>query len=727
MTAAPTMPGTPAPDVDRLYRRFQGLQLRCSALQGQARELQLQQNKLTTSISLAKARKELAPLAAEAFTYLQEKAHRRAVGDFEDLLSAFVDDVIPEAGSIRLELGTERGAPSLDILLDNSGDLEDIVNGNGGALTNVVVTGLGYAALSRTSNRQLMVLDEPDCWIKAVNVPAFTKVVAEVANPVEEADGTLRPGCQTLMISHNDISLMDEGAHIQELRIERNVEEFAAKWGADVTYVGTPGPCAYVTWLEPKDGKPVVEVRFREDGQGDDERNALTKGYPVLENVSGARPWKDHAQVGVRWVEANNLRSHLHTRMELSAGLNVLTGGVNGGKSNLYFTAMRAMAYGETDDSMIRHGADSCTIRMGLENGVVLEMVRTRKGSPKVLYRRYKSESHFAAGKAEHEGRPEKGVVPEFIRSVLRIARVDGLDIQLRSQKEPVFLLTEAPSRRAQLLSVGRESGLLQELVEHHRLQVRRDNETLKREEVELNNVNRTLTLLAPLSGLAALRDIIEGLYEEAKSVGANLASTKAAVTRLAPLEAKAQLHAQEGTRLAVVVAAPKLSDTSGLRLVIARLAAQHGAAKLPDMPPALPPCTLVSTRDLTRLVELLAKTSSAATLPSLAAAPMAPQLVMTTELANLMTRLKAGSGLALLSQRLPVKPPVPELTDTLGLRTLGVALSTRATAVAAHEKELGQATTEADQAKTALHDLQHELGVCPTCNKPFDETGNAI
>ena len=76
-------------DLERLNRRYTALQMRFAALQGRAKELQVQKTRLTTDISLAKGRIELAPQAAEVFNYLQEQAHARAVGEFEDLLSAF--------------------------------------------------------------------------------------------------------------------------------------------------------------------------------------------------------------------------------------------------------------------------------------------------------------------------------------------------------------------------------------------------------------------------------------------------------------------------------------------------------------------------------------------------------------------------------------------------------------------------------------------------------------
>lgn len=648
-------------DLDRLQRRFQSLQLRLATLQGQAAELNTQKTRLTRDIALAKARIELAPAAAEVFNYLQEKAHARAVGEFEDLLSAFLADVVPETGSIHLEVGTERGAPALDILLDNGGKLEDILDGNGGGLTNVVVTGLVYASLARTDNRPFVVLDEPDCWLKATRVPAFTRVIAEVANPRTLEDGTVTPGCQTLMISHNDISLMDAGAHIMALADE--------------------------------------------------------DGLPHVTSVSGARAWDDDAQVGVRWVEVENLRRHAKTRMELSPGLNVLTGDVNQGKSTLIITAFRAMAYGESDDSMIRHDTERAIVRMGLENRVVLEMVRNLKGAPKVLYRRY------VDGELVNEGRQEtRGTVPEFITESLGIKRVDDLDIQLRSQKQPVFLLNEPPARRARLLSVGRESGLLQALIEKHRLELKRDRDQVKRDEIELNLVNRTLTVLAPLAGMSSLTDILTGLLGDAKASDAKLSGLRAAVSRLATQEVRARLQASVTGQLDAAIVVPSLQDTKPLASLVSRIERSRDVAclPLPQDVPGLP--VLTDARPLASLVARVARTRDAAHLPLPPDSPALPALADTNPLTSLTARLACGAQVARLAATLPPAPAVPEVADTTLLRRAGATLVQRGTGIDTANKEAQQALAEQEQAEHALRDLKNQLSVCPVCDTPFGE-----
>lgn len=704
----------PACSLDTLRNQHLAVQMRFSALQGQAKDLNTRRTQLAKEISLAKGRIELAPEAMKVFTYLQEKAHARAVGDFEDLLSAFVSDVIPDAGKIRLELGTDRNAPSLDILLDNGGDVEDIYSGNGGGLTNVVVTALGFSALSRTSNRQLMLLDEPDCWLKSVNVPAFTKVIAEVANPRSLPDGTTSAGCQTLMVSHNDVSLMDEGAHLQDIRVERDLAAYAARLGAPIRYVGDETACAHVVWIPSKDRvSGHIEVRYRPEVESDPEQNALTRGFAYVESISGARAWEPELP-GLRWLEVQNLRRHVFTRLDLSSGLNVLTGDVNSGKSTLLFVALRAMAYGETDDSQLRHGADEAVIRLGLENDVVLEMVRSRKGSPKVMFRRYE------AGVLTNEGRQEtRGGVPAFIGDTLKIHRVDELDVQLRHQKQPVFLLNESPTRRARLLSVGRESGLLQALIEKHRTALRADKDRVRRDEGTLNEMSRTLGALAPLASLGPLNEILVELLTGLQSSLEKEKQLRAALAKLEQVQGTAQLATAVAGDIEALPAAPVLKDASTIVRAIQRIERHAGLARLP-LPGSVPVASkLQDTSLLASVISQLSKTDGLRLLPIPPGVPTAPALGDAAGLAALVRKL-VQYDLGALRTLLPAEVATPSQKDVSDLVRVGLRLGSLATQLEELAQHEAAATAELVAAQQAVDELKRELGCCPVCDQAF-------
>lgn len=130
---------------------------------------------------------------------LQKQINERNIKALEELLTAFVQDVLPEHGrSIRVEVGISRGVPSLRFLAeDDEGNQESIIDGNGGSLTNIVCAGLRMIALVKSQARPFMVLDEGDCWLSPDRVDAFYRVLFRVTKEL---------GIQLVVITHHDFS-----------------------------------------------------------------------------------------------------------------------------------------------------------------------------------------------------------------------------------------------------------------------------------------------------------------------------------------------------------------------------------------------------------------------------------------------------------------------------------------------------------------------------------------
>lgn len=409
-----------------LKARLDGLMFRGYGLQGRIQELELRNTELVNAVSLAKARGAVVPEVDSLLEALQIRAHERSLGIFEKLLTAIVKDVIPTAGDVKLELSTERGLPALHFNFINDGVLEDIYESSGGAVTNVVILGLRIAALSRSKNRRLLVLDEPDCWVKPDRITKFVKVVSDVAQQAK---------VQTFFVSHHDLSFFEDYVSIIEL-------------AADET------------------GKVFV-----------------SKNQPKAQ-------WENEEDPGIRYIHLQTFKSHHDTKLFFGPGVTGLIGDNDLGKSNAVNASLKAVAYNESDDRFIHRDFDEATIEIGLERGYVIRWTRKRKGSPKVTYTLLKD------GEVIAEGRPEKrGEVPAWVQEHLRICRVEDLDVQLGYQKNPVFLLNEAPSKRASILSVGKESSHLTTLIESFGQQKRRDREIVKSGEIEL--ARNTLRLYA--------------------------------------------------------------------------------------------------------------------------------------------------------------------------------------------------------------------------------------
>lgn len=126
---------------------------------------------------------------------LQNALHQRNLGVFSQLLTYFVKDVLGKDKDIVFDLYTFRNLPALKIESINDGCSEDIYEGNGGSIANIVSTGLRLIVLSRLKNRKFIILDEPDCWLKPDHIPSFAKIIGELSEKLK---------IQTIIVSHHD-------------------------------------------------------------------------------------------------------------------------------------------------------------------------------------------------------------------------------------------------------------------------------------------------------------------------------------------------------------------------------------------------------------------------------------------------------------------------------------------------------------------------------------------
>ena len=169
---------------------------RLAGLRSREEMRKLRMDQLAVMVGEAKSRMARQPKMQEFLERLQDRCHQKSVGLYEELLTAVVHDVLGGVNTVALSLKTLRGLPALDIeMATPEGKRESIMEGNGGALTNIVSTGLRVIALARSGAYPFLVLDEPDCWIKPEMVPQFATVVGQIAKDL---------GIQVLLISHHD-------------------------------------------------------------------------------------------------------------------------------------------------------------------------------------------------------------------------------------------------------------------------------------------------------------------------------------------------------------------------------------------------------------------------------------------------------------------------------------------------------------------------------------------
>lgn len=582
---------------------------------------------LVSDIAAAKGRMSLTDEMSAVFEALQTMAHERSVGSLEALLTAILEDVLPGEGVAKLITGYKANNPHLDILLAKGENLEDILEGNGGAMANTISIALRYAALVRTNNRRVMVLDEADCWVKPSRVPALASTIAQVS-----AQGQI----QTMFITHHELDLLNGAFNVVEL-----VKNEADKVEARVLHRAAPD-------------------------------------------------WADNETPGIRELTLINVRRHEHTVLPWLPGATALIGDNNLGKSAAVVSALRALAYGESDDTLIRHECEEARVLAKIEKGITLEMSRHLKRNPTVLFRMYDE-----TGKLVREDRaPGRGQAPEWVEDLLGIKLVDGIDIQLRNQKQPVFLLDESPAKRAQILSMGRESGHLRSLMKAYEEVKATDRDTIRRGEAELNQVRVQLVFLQPGQDVAdkagKLADTAEPLLEQLGAIE-RLSST---LTKVQQLSSEVMQLSCEAETLALLPAVPELKDCKALETTLVQLTA---GARVEHV-----------------------------RIESLPGLPAVPVLQDVTEVARLGRQLATLAPAMATAQQafdqLPAVPStLPELVDLTSLVSKATALGDLVRLATAEAQELATCQAEAAEAEANLATLKESLGgVCPLCDTPF-------
>ncbi|MHB1666166.1 AAA family ATPase [Thiomonas sp.] len=405
----------------------------------------------------------------------------------------------------------------------------------------------------------------------------------------------------------------------------------------------------------------------------------LSKIGDQTEAREQATPEWEAGQPGIRYIRLQDVRRFVDSTVVLAPGVNALIGSNSAGKSTVA-SALRGVAYGDSNDGLIRHGAKQARVELGLEDGRILEWTRQAKGSPKMRWALKRAD-----GSVERESTSAKGL-PEWLGEILGIARLDGLDIQLLHQKTPIFLLNETATKQASVLSVGQEAGHLPELMARYRKMVQDDQATVRSGELELDAV---LNRLRRFQGLDQVADQLSGAENAASAC-------EASDQRLQSLKGL-------GGQL--------------IRATDQALGLERELSPLQDLPerPAL--------HDVQALAQALALQARIEQISRMTVPAMVPDITL-RPVAELAWQEREWCRLARL-----VQEPLPDLADLPQLRATAEILAIGEQWVSAEREFAGleaamaaSRSAEAD-ARTELENYLHELGdACPLCGQHLEK-----
>lgn len=400
--------------------KVSGLAKRVSVLNGRYASIVSEDERLNKQFLALEHRLALKDDVSGALAFILQNVQNETVGKYNALLTELCRDVLQTDIQIKLIPDIERGRPSLNVVAIKDGKEEDIIDGKGGSVANIVSAGLRYIVLTRmTEHRQFIVLDEPDCWIKPSIAHRFASIINKMATDV---------GVQTLVVSHHSSAVFGD-AHVVKMALDSTFNRVYIEDG-----------CAIPSWSP--------------------------------------------EQKGIRKVVLRNFMTHEHTEVDLSPGNTVIVGDNDIGKS-AFMRAIRAISYNEGKDNMIRHHCESCEVELHIEDNMVLKWTRKAKGSHKTAYFLFDGDGN----QIRHEVDGTK--VPTWVKDLLRIDHVQGLDVQIGHQLTPLFLLKETGPVRATLLSVGKDSQYIQAINKKYASRCAEDKREINRVKKELFRVQQ--------------------------------------------------------------------------------------------------------------------------------------------------------------------------------------------------------------------------------------------
>lgn len=606
---------------------------------------------LIEQVGRAKGRLEMKPKVDAFLAELQAEANERAVGAYARLLTSLVGDVLgTHAGTVELDLYTAQGLPALDVYVRTAkGKRVSVLNHSAGSFINLVSLGLRATSTVRSGKRKFIALDEPDCWTRPSRVRAFYSVITQLAKELN---------IQFLVVSHNDPSLLPEDISITKLRL---------------TAEGTIG----------------------------------------VENDPDAKQWTDEDE-GIRYIRMTNFRNHKDTTVPLSPGVTAIVGDNSIGKSAVLH-AFRCLCYGDVVDGDICDDAEEqkLEVEIGIESGNTIALTRSPKRNPVNEWSMHDSMGELIYD--QDSGHPLKRggrTPPDFVSHFGGVERMENLDVQLSHQLFPVFLLGETPSKRASVLSIGREAGHIGAMIALQKTRCQQDSSLIKKGEQELSDIREKLDILKDIDKASEKLAECETLYK----------TTEAIIRDLSLMDV--HLRNFDNAEL-------RLKDSQEILSVFSSLPVEEDVASMRDNVTISKEIGEFLTRwdrANTRMVQGQAIDKAYASLPD-----EAPTLIEVDEMRRLGRRYGILSGKAdkltkLLSSFDALPQDVPELINLDPFRDSLVRMKKLESKQQEAEKRVLSIEQTLSTTKKEIDDVLSQLGnLCPTCGSSVESAMHIV
>ncbi len=269
-------------------------------------------------------------------------------------------------------------------------------------------------------------------------------------------------------------------------------------------------------------------------------------------------------------IELVNFMSHERTVIEPAAGLTVLVGPNNIGKSAIV-TALQILCHNEPSKFARRHGTRECSVTVQTDDGHTIEW--KRKDAPSYLIDGQKFD------------RLRSGL-PEELHKALRLDKVDHkgnaeFDIHFGTQKLPIFLLDESEAKAARFFASSSDVIQLVAMQKRHKEKQTEAKRDVRRLETEAEKVQRELETLEPVIALQSVVEKVEQQATELQHREEQIAALSRDLSQLIECGRKVRQFQTENDALNTLHLPPSMAKTDYLDSLIWDLNCERAACEL--------------------------------------------------------------------------------------------------------------------------------------------------
>lgn len=418
----------------------------------------------------------------------------------------------------------------------------------------------------------------------------------------------------------------------------------------------------------------------------------------------------------IRSIRLRQFMSHEDTVFDLHPYLTCLIGENDIGKS-VFATAIKAVSYNDSSDSYVKHHRD--------EAQVLINLNKKRQ----ILWQRFKVTTHENPQKVKYSLFVDKNLiasefnssdVPKFISKEINILTTEDLDIHVGNQKQPVFLLSSdvKPQERAKILSLGKESLIIQKMMENIKVKTRQNKQIVKEGEERYDTLNKQLQVLSNIDEIVIAAEDLKSTYFGLSKQQDSIEDLTNAVKEFSAIK-----FLSEMVLCTTHVDEPILKECDYLNQIIKDLYIQESVAEIEEIFYQIPDVEFHPTVELDKMIKRLDLVNKGASIKTIDVELEDPQIKDVAELSEIVNKLVNAEKMINIE---PIEYNISQqasLNDIDELRSIIQNLTENEKLLADYEvKKENLKHWEEKINKEVESFLEKNKGICPTCHQEINK-----